>query len=1230
MSFKKVDPKQNFSKMEEEVLKFWEENKIFEKSVEKNSADKPFIFYEGPPTANGKPGLHHVLARAFKDAIPRYKTMKGFRVERKAGWDTHGLPVELQVEKALGLKNKQDIENIVPGDKRQSIIEFNKKCKESVWEYKDLWEKLTVRMGYWVDMQNPYVTYENKYIESVWWTVAKIFKAKNDKGESLVYKGHKVIPYCYRCGTALSSHEVAQGYQVVKDNSVYIKFKAKPNPEKGIDDNTYFLAWTTTPWTLPGNVALAVGKDIDYVKITNASEKIILSKSIFDEWLKDNSTTILQYYISALPEDKNNKFDYKEIKGKNLLDLEYEPLYEIENKENKKSHYIISGNFVTTTDGTGIVHIAPAFGEDDANVGKENDLPTLLTVDDEGKIIAGLGIPGEGIPVKKKDGKGKFEVDELIMEDLKKRGLFFKEEIYEHEYPFCWRCDTPLIYYAKPSWFIRMSELSEDLVKNNENINWIPEHIKEGRFGEWLRGVKDWAISRERYWGTPLPLWQCECGEIKVVESADEMREQLGNLNKLFFIRHGEAENGVKNIMSCLPEKEISHLTENGKEAIEKIAAGLKDKKIDIIFSSPLKRTEESAEIISKAIGAKIIFDDRLQETILGKLNGESAEKWLEKREKLRFDESNDLGVETFSQLRKRTEAFLKEINEKYQEKNIAIVSHGDTIRMLKGICLGRETAEITKEKYPKKAFTAEVFSKPFDLHRPFIDDVKLKCSCGKEMTRTPEVLDVWFDSGSMPLAQFNYPNGATDEDKQKIESGKYFPADFISEAIDQTRGWFYTLHAIANLLWKAGKVQEGRAFKNVICLGHIVDAKGKKMSKSKGNIVDPMDIMNEYSADMLRYFLYTVNQPGMTKKFDVKSIKDVMNRVFRMLWNSYYFFVMYANIDKFKPSKNHELKTTNLLDKWIISELNILIKSVDEKLENYDMYNSAYAIEKFIDNLSNWYIRRSRKRFWKSEDDGDKKAAYETLHYVLVELSKLLAPFCPFMAEEIYRNLNSCHSGLDPESNGILKQVQDDNACSVHLADFPVADEKLIDEKLNQKMHLAREIINHGLSMRAGNKIKVRQPLNELQVRLPKNSELEEDFLSIISEEVNVKKVSIVENIKDTFSKGVSINVLDDGVDSLNVGLDGEITPDLKLEGQAREIIRFIQEMRKEAEYDVENHIKVSHQGAEKVFKKAELKEMIKKETLANSLSEVKMKEFDLEKEFKIEGEEIKIQIKR
>ena len=1010
MAFKKVDTRQSFPKMEEEILKFWDENKIFEKSVQNNPEEKSFIFYEGPPTANGKPGLHHVLARAFKDVIPRYKTMKGFRVERKAGWDTHGLPVEIQVEKELGLKNKQDIENIVPGNPRESIIEFNKKCKESVWVYKDLWEKLTRRMGYWVDMQHPYVTYENSYIESVWWVIAQVAKLKNAKRDSLLYKGHRVIPYCYRCGTALSSHEVAQGYQTVKENSIYIKFKLKPGQKVGdfiTDDKTYILAWTTTPWTLPGNVALAVGKDIGYVAIKQEKEQYILAK---------NRSGVI---------DEKHKI-IREFPGDKLISLVYEPLYALTDKENV--YKVVSGDFVSTEDGTGVVHIAPAFGEDDANVGKEYDLPTLITINEKGEMDA--DVPGKGIPVKKKNEKNRYAVDDLIIEDLKKRKLLFKEEEYEHEYPFCWRCSTPLIYYAKPSWFIRMSELSGDLVKNNEKINWIPEHIKEGRFGEWLRSNKDWGISRERYWGTPLPIWTCgKCDGIKVVESAKEIEELYG-------------------------------------------------KKLD-------------------------------------------------------------------------------------------------------------------------------------DLHKPFIDDVKLPCECGGEMVREKEVLDVWFDSGSMPTAQFNYPNGATEEDRKEIESGKFYPADYISEAIDQTRGWFYTLHAISTLLNKAGKTPAGYAYKNVICLGHILDAKGKKMSKSLGNIVEPMPVMDQYGADMLRWMLYTINQPGLPKRFDVKGMKDIMNRVFRMLWNSYSFFVMYANVDKWKPSASDKGQATgdkaNLLDRWILSELNMLIKNVDEKLDSYDIYAAAKSIEKFIDNLSNWYIRRSRKRFWKSENDSDKNDAYATLHHVLVELSKLMAPFTPFVSEEIYKNLTGKES--------------------VHLAEFPVVDEKMIDEKLNEEMKNLREVISLGLQERAKAGIKVRQPIAGIVI---KGKKINNELIEIAKDELNIKGINFNEEAEKDIELVLEFkSVTKDLIIKYNIeGNPSLSAEDLKLEGIAREIIRFIQEMRKQAGYEVENRINVSYQGHEKVFEKFD--GLIAKETLANSVSKEALADFDLEKEFEIEGEKIYIRIKK
>ncbi len=1053
MSFKKVDPKVSFPKMEEEILKYWEDNKIFEKSVAKDAPAGDFVFYEGPPTANGKPGLHHVLARSFKDIIPRYKTMKGYRVARKAGWDTHGLPVELQVEKALGLKNKQDIENIVPGDARASVIEFNKRCKESVWEYRDLWEKMTHRMGYWVDMEHPYVTYENSYIESVWWQLARIAELKDEKGESLLYRGHKVVPYCYRCGTALSSHEVAQGYQTVKDNSVYVKFKAEPGQKIGdftTDESTYFLAWTTTPWTLPGNVALAVNPNTRYI-----IREILKGDHAGETYITASERQADVYAYSGIfskdaelkeVESPDAWAKTKVVTGKDIMGLEYKPLYEVAGKDQEKLYCVIAGDFVTTDSGTGIVHIAPAFGEDDANVGRENGLPTLHTVDLEGRVS--VDVPGKGIPVKKKNDKNRYAVDDLIIADLKERGLLFKEEEYEHEYPFCWRCDTPLIYFAKPSWFIEMSAVREELVKNAEAISWVPDNIKEGRFGEWLRGIRDWAISRDRYWGTPIPIWECNaCDARAVVESA----KQLGELS---------------------------------------------GKRLD-------------------------------------------------------------------------------------------------------------------------------------DLHKPYIDDVTWDCKCGKgTMKRTPEVLDVWFDSGAMPLAQFSYPTGSTDAEKAMIEAGKSFPAGFISEAIDQTRGWFYTLHAIATLLHKAGAVPKGNAYDNVICLGHVLDGHGKKMSKSKGNVIDPFQMFDEYGADMLRWALFSVNQPGLPKRFDAKVMRDVQNRVFRMLWNSYSFFMTYASIDGWEP-KADAGASKNLLDRWILSELQVLVRDADAAIGAYDVYSPTQKIEAFVDNLSNWYIRRSRKRFWKSEDDADKESAYATLHHVLVELSKLMAPFAPFLAEEIYRNLTEGES--------------------VHLAEYPKVDEELIDELLNTQMARVRDIVSIGLAIRSKEKVKSRQPIRKAYVCNTQPSigiELQE----LIKDELNVLTIELVES-NETFIEEILRNgqenylflgVYEDEVSKearearlrvqvVLTRLNPDTDQDLILMGQAREIVRAIQEGRKKAGFNVEDRISLGYEGMKDVFADGNLRKLIAGETLAEGgITEGELADADYTESVDLDGERFVFWLKK
>lgn len=989
MSFKKIDNQQKLPDLETEVLDFWKKDGTFQKSVEMRADGQDFIFYEGPPTANGKPGIHHVLGRVFKDVIPRYKTMKGYLVERKAGWDTHGLPVELQVEKELGLKNKNDIENIVPGDKQQSIIEFNKKCKESVWTYKDLWERLTERMGYWLDMDDPYITYKNEYIESVWWVFKQMASVETGDGLPLLYKGHKIVPYCYRCGTALSSHEVAQGYATIKDNSIYFKVKVTG------EDDTYFLVWTTTPWTLPGNLALAVGEGFVYVKVKYQSENLILIK---------DRLSVLEGDYEIL----------EEIDGQDLVGKKYEPLFKL--TEEKNAYQVIKGDFITTEDGTGIVHIAPAFGVDDAEVGAANNLPNVDTVDLDGKMIA--PVPGEGIAVKKKNDKNRYEVDDLIINDLKQRNLLFKEELYEHEYPHCWRCDMPLIYYGKPSWFLAMSKLADNLDKNNQSINWHPEHIKNGRFGEWLKGVKDWAVSRDRYWGTPLPIWLCKKDDCD-----------------LFYIPNS-----------------IKELEEKSNQKIE-------------------------------------------------------------------------------------------------------------------------------------------------DVHKPFIDKVEVDCECGGKMQRVEEVMDVWFDSGAMPLAQFHYPNHCPEDIKDKIESGKYFPAEYIAEAIDQTRGWFYTLHAIATVLNLHKKVPTGYAYKNVICHGHIQDEHGKKMSKSKGNIIDPFAMMDKYGADVVRWYLVTMNQPEMSKRFSEKGLQEVNNRVFRMLRNSYSFFEMYANTDDWQPPKEAWI-SDNLLDKWIMSEFNTLVKEVDELLLKYDMYSAANLIDRFLDNLSNWYIRRSRRRFWKSENDNDKHMAYHTLYTILLELSKLMAPLAPFITEKIYQ-------GLTSENN------------SVHLQDYPQFNEKLSDEELNKKMNLVRKIVEMGLSQRAKQQIKVRQPLSSMTVYTNDVEDLDNELKEMILDELNIKDLIIKENE----SKEAD----------LWVELDSNITDELKQEGLAREVVRFIQSERKQADFNIDDRIEVSVSTGDTLIEAIKShQDYIATEVLADKFEFDADGEFEHEATGKIEGEEVTVKVKR
>ena len=989
--FKPVSSRLDVPSMEEGVQNFWEREKIFKKTTEQRKDGSDYVFYEGPPTANGRPGVHHVLARAFKDMFPRYKIMRGFRVSRRGGWDTHGLPVEIEVEKKHGFKNKHQIEEY-------GIAKFNEECRKSAFEYIRDWGRLTDRIGFWVDLEDAYVTYTNDYIESVWW-ILKTFWEKD-----LLFKSYKVVPYCPRCGTPLSDHEVALGYEETVDPSVFVRMPLVDKP------GTSLLVWTTTPWTLPGNVAVAAHPDVDYVTIERdnegTKEKLILAKALIEKVFKDEEVRILETF-----------------KGKKLKGVKYHPLFTFVPPD-KPAYFVVLGGFVTTEDGSGLVHMAPAFGQDDMQMAKEHDLPVLMTVQPDGTFIPEIK-PWRGTFVK--------DADPQIIEDLRARGLLFRRMDYTHSYPFCWRCHTPLLYYARESWYIRTSQFRDKLVSLNNTINWVPEHIKEGRFGNWLENNIDWALSRERYWGTPLPIWECaDC-------------------------RHREGIGSVK-------------------------------------------------ELSERA---------------------------------------------------------------------------------------GRDLSDL-------------------DLHRPYVDEIHFSCpECGGNMTRVPDLIDVWFDSGSMPYAQWHYPF----ENKDKFES--QFPADYICEAVDQTRGWFYSLHAISTLL------NEEVAFKNVICLGLILDAEGKKMSKSVGNIVDPWDVLNVNGADAFRWYLYTATPPGQERRFSVDLVGEVIRNFTLTLWNVYSFFVTYANLDN-PQLTSARVFSENVLDRWILSELHALIRDVTNAYETYDVTGATRPIEGFVEKLSTWYLRRSRRRFWKSGSDADKQAAYGTLYSALVTLSKLIAPAMPFIADELYQNLVRSVDKYAPES--------------VHLAEWPRYDEGLIDESLNHDMELVMKLVSLGHQARQKANRKVRQPLKEAAFSLGSAADRKavETFAALIEDELNVKTVRLLdastEAVSHTvkpFSKqlgqkygnkfpaiqkailamngeevarallsggsvkvqaaGESFDILPDEVEVKAQARDGfavaeegayvaalvtDLTPELVQEGQAREFVRRVQDLRKSANLEVVDRV--------------------------------------------------------
>ena len=1049
--YKKVSTDMNFVDREKETEKFWEDNHIFEKSMEDREGCPQYMFYDGPPTANGKPHIGHVLTRVIKDMIPRYRTMKGYEVPRKAGWDTHGLPVELEVEKALGLDGKDQIE-------KYGVEPFIKKCKESVWKYKGMWEDFSNTVGFWADMDDPYVTYHNTFIESEWWALKKIW----DKG--LLYKGFKIVPYCPRCGTPLSAQEVAQGYKDVKERSAIVRFKVK-------DEDAYILAWTTTPWTLPSNIALCVNPEEDYAKVKAA-----------DGYTYYMAVALLDTVLGKLGDEENGVKAYEVLetyKGQDLEYKEYEPLYQCAYdcaaKQNKKAFYVTCDTYVTLTDGTGVVHIAPAFGEDDAKVGRKYDMPFVQLVDEKGEM--GKTTPFAGLFVKKADPE--------VLKDLDGRGLLFDAPKFEHSYPHCWRCDTPLIYYARESWFIKMTAVKDDLIANNNTINWIPESIGKGRFGDWLENVQDWGISRNRYWGTPLNIWECECG----------CQHSIGSI------------------------EELKSMSDNCPDEIE--------------------------------------------------------------------------------------------------------------------------------------------------LHRPYIDNVTIKCpKCGKEMHRVPEVIDCWFDSGSMPFAQYHYPF----ENQELFE--KHFPADFISEAVDQTRGWFYSLLAISTLIFNKAP------YKNVIVLGHVQDENGQKMSKSKGNAVDPFDALEKYGADAIRWYFYINSAPWLPNRFHGKAVTEGQRKFMGTLWNTYAFFVLYANIDEFDATKyTLEYEKLSVMDKWLLSKLNSAIKAVDEDLANYKIPEAAKALQSFVDDMSNWYVRRSRERFWAKGMEQDKINAYMTLYTALVEICKTAAPMIPFMTEDIYQNLVRSIDANAPES--------------IHLCDFPKVNEAHIDKELEENMDRVLKLVVMGRACRNTANIKNRQPIGQMYVKA--DFELSEFFDAIVADELNVKNVTFTQEVRDFTSYsfkpqlktvgpkygkllGGIKNVLSglDGnaaMDELNangclrfevngeevvlnreellidtaqmegyvseddngitVVLDTNLSEELLEEGFVREIISKVQTMRKEADFEVMDKIVITYEGSEKaetVF--AKNADEIGAETLA--LEVKKATPAGYVKEWKINGEAVTLGVEK